>query len=312
MRPLAYLLLTVSLIAGALAAATAYLAPLDALDETALLDDNGDAKLTLSAPAGKIDPRANPDLAASIAELHVELDADRKDPKPVLLVRERPQVDLTPIAPVETVPTGQQVLLERESVMPVGRAGDPLTPDLLAALRDAEVESVKVKSFDLMRWRFAALPGVLVFGLACIGLLAGAGLVRAAAKKEIDAHADQPSGAQESPEQAFEAIHAEVVALKQALPGLASDHERNAMIVARLGVLQSEHIQAIIDARAPLIARLGLGGFAEFMDRFAAADRKINRAWSAAADEAFEEAMDALEAADALLPGAAEKLQPRS
>ena len=52
-----------------------------------------------------------------------------------------------------------------------------------------------------------------------------------------------------------------------------------------------------IDARQALIGRHGLGGYAMIMDRFAAAERQINRARSAAADGVYDEAETCLKAA---------------
>jgi hypothetical protein len=77
--------------------------------------------------------------------------------------------------------------------------------------------------------------------------------------------------------------------------------ERFGLILTRVGELQKTHMIAFVEARPVLIARLGLGGYAELMDRYAAAERQLNRAWSAAADGVYEEAVQALEVAGVLL-----------
>jgi hypothetical protein len=77
--------------------------------------------------------------------------------------------------------------------------------------------------------------------------------------------------------------------------------ERFGLILTRVGELQKTHMVAFVEARPVLIARLGLGGYAELMDRYAAAERQLNRAWSAAADGVYEEAVQALEVAGVLL-----------
>jgi hypothetical protein len=61
-------------------------------------------------------------------------------------------------------------------------------------------------------------------------------------------------------------------------------------------------------ARAELTSRLGLGGYARLMDAFAAAERAINRAWSAAADEVEAEAITSLDLASELLAEARERV----
>jgi hypothetical protein len=81
---------------------------------------------------------------------------------------------------------------------------------------------------------------------------------------------------------------------------LDSDRVRMERIVASLGEVQSELVPAFADARPMLIAERGMGGFAQVMDSFAAMERKINRAWSAAADGEYEESSESLaEAAEA-------------
>ena len=72
------------------------------------------------------------------------------------------------------------------------------------------------------------------------------------------------------------------------------------LILERLSELQRTHLNAFVEARTPLIARFGLGKFAEIMDRFAACERQINRAWSAAADGVFDESLESLHNANEL------------
>jgi hypothetical protein len=92
------------------------------------------------------------------------------------------------------------------------------------------------------------------------------------------------------------------------LPGLAllprELQERLRLILTRLTEAQRTHMPAFVEARPVLIARLGLAGFAELMSTYAAAERQINRAWSAAADGVYEEALRCLELASQLLDAA--------
>ena len=55
-------------------------------------------------------------------------------------------------------------------------------------------------------------------------------------------------------------------------------------VTETLGEVQQNELLTFADAREGLIAKLGLGPFASMMDRFAEAERSINRAWSAASD----------------------------
>ncbi|RMH25371.1 MAG: hypothetical protein D6693_08920 [Planctomycetota bacterium] len=244
MKLLANLILTASVIVGALAASTAYLAPLS-------LPDDRLVGLTLNQPAG---------LAAT--------DAGAAEP---------------------LVPKG--ATLDAES---------------LAALRDhtytalgAErpVRYVTVKEFSFTRW-----IGKWVFLASLGGLLVGAFLVRTASKREIaTAETTAEPGADASPDAALAAILDAVDSLRRELPAMPDDDARQHAILERLGAVQTRDVPVFVDARPLLVSRLGLGGYAELMDRFAAAERQINRAWSAAADDALFESLPALDAAAELL-----------
>jgi hypothetical protein len=234
MRILGIVLVVAGLAAAALAASTAYLAPLDLPAEEL-------TGLTLSAPAGK-----NPDTGKPIA------------------------------SPKQT-----------------------LTADLIARLQQAEVTLVRVSKFSVDRW-----PGRWAFAGAVIGLLAGAALLRCAARRVAITAAT--GGNAEGPLQALQAIRATIEELSATFKG-GSNGDLGQVLV-RIGALQQTHMPAFVEARPALVARLGLGGFAELMDRYAAAERQINRAWSAAADGAGQEAAACLGAALALLDDAATRL----
>ena len=65
---------------------------------------------------------------------------------------------------------------------------------------------------------------------------------------------------------------------------------------------------AFAAGRAELINRMGLAAYAQLMDRFAATERQINRAWSAAADGVEAEVNDCLATAAILLEETIERL----
>lgn len=185
---------------------------------------------------------------------------------------------------------------------PIATKGTAVTPELLAQLRAANVQRIKVKEFSLARW-----PEWWVFTLGCVGLGGAALLVRSMRRKALAA-ASTPQGARPdgaaaamSPAQLLDAMRADLESLRGKLRATPNSRDRLAAIVADIGHMQQTHIAAFINARAELTARLGLGGYARLMDAFAAAERAINRAWSAAADEVENEANACLDRAAELL-----------
>ena len=73
--------------------------------------------------------------------------------------------------------------------------------------------------------------------------------------------------------------------------------------------MTSAHVPPFIAARPALVARLGLGGYAQLMDHFAAAERQLNRAWSAAADGYATDAVECLDNASTLLGEAEQRMR---
>ncbi len=189
---------------------------------------------------------------------------------------------------------------------PIARKNDVLTPELLATLRGAGVERVRVKEFSFARW-----PEWWVFVLGCVGLGAAAFLVKTANRRALAAKpTDGTAGgaAAVSPERAVEAIGAELDALRERLSQTTGAEQRLEMILRSIEGLQQTHVAAFIAARPQLVARLGLGGYARLMDSFASAERAMNRAWSAAADDVESESRVCLDRAAALIAEAKVRL----
>ena len=90
--------------------------------------------------------------------------------------------------------------------------------------------------------------------------------------------------------------------LKADLAAMPSDTDRLKAIMHRLGELQADQIQTFVEARPQLVAKMGLGKYAEIMDNFAGMERKINRAWSAAADNHLPESSRSLDDAVEIAP----------
>lgn len=299
MRYIGYVLMTVGLVAGTLSAATAYQVSLGLADDRLL-------GLRLAAPAGAYTPAADPDLVARVAPIHAAIDEQEASEEVTLLPPAEP-VDpgqLPPVPTVETAQTGEQVVQGREALRPIGRPGDPLTPELLALLRERGVQNVRVQSFAIGRW-----PHNWVFGLSAVGIFAGAMLVRTAARAA--APAATPAGAAapaSDPAAILDSIRRTVAEVRAGIASADSWAARRELIVDRIGDLQQEQMPAFVATRPRLVAAQGLGGYAQLMDRYAAAERQINRAWSAAADNAEAESAEALEAAAELLEEASGRM----
>ncbi len=180
---------------------------------------------------------------------------------------------------------------------PIATANTELTADLLAELRTNGVERVRVKEFAFDRW-----TGRWWFLLAVVGLLAGAALVRFDMRQRLAASREDGGSTPgaNSPEASLAAIIDAIESLRRDLPHMTTEHDREAAIIERLGEVQAVHVPAFVDAREKIVSARGLAGYAAVMDRFAAMERQINRAWSAAADAVDEEAQDCIERASAL------------
>jgi hypothetical protein len=239
MKLLAGLLISISLVLGTIAGASAYLPKVSSIDPA--------DRLLLSAPAG-----VHPD---------------------------------DPTAPLLDPMNGPVVL----------------TAETLAALAEANVKRVRVKSFAFKRWSHGYL-----FLLSCVGLIIGAILIRREARREVAASVESENTT--SPEALLRDALRRVQELRQAIPNL-EDAAARAQIVDRLDAIARKELDGVVQARPQLIGRLGLSGYARLMDRFAAAERQLNRAWSAAADHVIDESADCLAEGEARLREALQRLQ---
>jgi hypothetical protein len=330
MKWIGNLLVILSLAIGALAAATAYLVPLSLSDEQL---HAAEGSLTIKWDTGVVVLEKKSELAhyqqrhkdwlsvhnsfqplpggLSARSLFTGLVALKaaKNPSPVqraLAVDRASSPQLLKATWEE--PAG--LILAGDRPFPLARKGDKLTPELVQVLhRQAGSEDprvrhpyVGVQEFSLQRW-----PGKWVFLAAGLGLLAGAVILRRTRRQAL------PVG---SAKEQTELPDAALLGVKQMLdsvrpiPGNSQEHMR--AIRDRLDEAQRTHLQAFLDARNLLISRLGLAGFAGLMDSYAACERQIFRAWSAAADGYYEEAVACLEMAAELLEETRRKLQQLS
>lgn len=177
---------------------------------------------------------------------------------------------------------------------PLASAETSLSADLLAQLRDAGVRRVRVEEFSLSRWsgRWLFVGGLLL-------LVVGAVAMRASGRRASAAATDGTPA--DSAQSVLAGLIRDVAALRADLGRLNHGAARG-LILDRVGAMQRGPMEAFVDAaRRDLIATGGLRLFATVMDGYSAAERRLNRAWSTAADGYLEEAIAALEEAAPLL-----------
>ncbi len=300
MKPLAYFLTVIFLCSGSLAATTAYHV---SLEEAQRLVDEG-RSLVLSADAG-----------LAIAPSKEFLDNARQHKKiPTAGMRfwekvsyaSLLKIDKKVLAKAKRDPDNRVVFIPAGKgnfdPVPLLRKDQELTKDDVSALfeckvslgsRGTDVEYVSVKANtapELWEQLTQRWQGRWIFLASVVGLAAAAWFMNrdGGTKKAID----DPS-LRETPEQALHAAAETLHRLRDGVPP--------ADLLNGLDDLQKTHLNAFVEARPQLIARLGLARFAEVMDAFAAAERHINRAWSATADGVPEEARESLRRASELL-----------
>jgi hypothetical protein len=187
---------------------------------------------------------------------------------------------------------------------PLYPSGTTLDPEIVQALKDNNVTHVSISSFSLATWdkRYMAM-----FVGSCVLLVAGGVMLRIESKQRV-AKADA-SETEVSPTHTIAALTAAVESLRAELDTLPTEQDRLRAIITQLNDAQRTYVTAFVDARERLIGRYGLGRFAMIMDRFAASERAINRAWSAAADEVYHEAEASLADASLRLAETSEMLK---
>ena len=183
-------------------------------------------------------------------------------------------------------------------------AGTELTPEVVGAMSARQddggplVRRVHLAEFSFARWshKWYFLGSVIVLTLSGLGqkVLSGNGQLKKGAADPVDSLAAAIAE--------IKSVHADVLAMQ-------SDKARMAEIVERVGELQQTHLANFPEARDVIVARGGLAKYANVMDAFAGGERKVNRAWSAAADGDLGESVENLELAVPLLEEAAKRLR---
>jgi hypothetical protein len=206
-------------------------------------------------------------------------------------------------------PAGRSDSLPPQPLLRPGPRTAPLTLEAshLEMLREAGVDRVHVKEFSLARWREAWL-----FGLSVTGLLAGSLMVRSAIRRAAASAAAVARGGAGRPESLLDAALARSREVRDQLQGAPASAGALARILGCVESLQAECFDPFVERRRELVAELGMGGYAQLMDRFAAAERQFNRAWSAAADTVAAEAAECFGRGILLLEEARSRLGVRA
>ncbi|TVQ54339.1 MAG: hypothetical protein EA377_05600 [Phycisphaerales bacterium] len=193
-----------------------------------------------------------------------------------------------------------------EPVLRPGTMEEPLTltEAHLDELRDAGATRVHAKEFSFRHWQEWWL-----FLLACIGLTVGSLMVRTAMKRELTQLAPSPSEQSTvPPRELLENAKKDAVDLQNELSKMTDPRAKQQRILSRVERMQEQSFDPFVQSRPKLINDYGMAGYAQIMDRFAAAERQFNRAWSAAADHVLEEADVSIAQGITILDEAMERL----
>lgn len=313
MKLVANLVMALALALGTISAATAYFVPLSKSD--AILEG-----YKLSAPAGVYDPNTTDQAKlealesriANIRDAQAQRRLAKEGDQTPLIQRATIDVELPEMPEIATSPTATETVKKSEALRAIAQPGDELDPAMLELLRNPDASEEPIRLVKVNRFRpsvWFTMWQSWVFILS-VGLLTGSALVIRRLDAQQHRAEDQAQGAATigDPLTIVQELDTTVRELAASLPRLPDDNARNHAIVAALGKVQNESVPAFVQTRPVLITRYGLGGFADIMDIFAASERQINRAWSAAADGVQAEAADALDRARAILPALEERV----
>ncbi len=175
------------------------------------------------------------------------------------------------------------------------------TPEGLGELQKAELERVvdamppaqvdtPIASQRMSDWIDVAGP---MFSLGILLMIAGALLARRGAGRASGEQAHGALGFVQTCTRLREEIDAMVQAVGEGGDATA--------LRAQLDTIQAELIDPLVEERASLIERHGLGTFAEYFGTFSGAERQLHRAWSALADGYADVALESLRSGEVLL-----------
>lgn len=203
---------------------------------------------------------------------------------------------------------------------PIAAPRTELTTEVIAQLKEAGVERVRVREFAFSRW-----TGWWLYLIGAAGLLAAGLVLRWQRQVAPTSGAFVAANVPTDPAQIIAEMRRRIEGLLGVLPAepvesfeampyapVSARRSFASSIISEIGEVQLTLMPAFIDARPRLIAAFGMAGYARLMDVYAAAERSMNRAWSAAADSDEAEAIASLERALVLLDEAAARLPGRA
>ena len=174
-------------------------------------------------------------------------------------------------------------------------ANTQLTQKHIDTLREAGVTRVRIKEIT-SKW-----PEWTLFLVALLGFSAATVIMRRQRAEPPDDSADVAFGEVLPPGQALEQLARGLVNLWARVEEETDERARLTLILRGVEELHRDFIEPFVEGRERLIQKLGMSRFAQVMDRFAVCERRLNRAWSAAADHVFPEALVCLEEAQTVL-----------
>jgi hypothetical protein len=212
----------------------------------------------------------------------------------------------------------------QEAPEPIASARTELTPEVVAELKESGVERVRVREFGFGRW-----TGWWLYLIGAAGLLASGLVLRRKRQVETPTGAFASGNVPADPAAILSEMRRRIEGLLGVMPAepvegyaeMAQAPQSSgaagggrpplaARVIGEVGQIQATLMPAFIDARPRLVAAFGMGGYARLMDVYAAAERALNRAWSAAADGDEPEAISSLERGLSLLEESARRLSP--
>ena len=180
--------------------------------------------------------------------------------------------------------------------LPAGTFLDEPALERLLAMGVDEVTLRVPKQWSMGRW--GAAPW---FGAAIAMMLAAVFLNRSSGGSESGAAATENSAYAEL-KGLLDGVRGASAALVDRIEQLSPEDGAAEIETCGEGVL------TLVEQRQVLAQALGVGPYAEFMGQFSAAERDLNRAWSAAVDGYPQEARDSLQRAAAGFDGALQRL----
>ncbi len=204
-----------------------------------------------------------------------------------------PDIVLTLAAPagIQKSDKGQPILDAKghKQILVDPKKTSSIDRQMIDHLRKAGVFRVQILEFALGRWSLSWL-----FLLSVIGITGGGLMIKKQTQQEVAAFAEAAVNEGLSVEQTMDEVQGWLGELAREVLDDPDEVQANTRITRKLDELGKNQLAKVLESRAVLQNRFGLAGFAEFMSLYSILERRIHRAWSAAADGVHEEAVECL------------------